>query len=127
MPLAESERPPLPTAVAMFVAALNAGDVSAVLRSFAEVALVNDELQEYWNSGAIEQWAAGQIRQRLSIDVRAVVGNGDHTIVRAVVDGAFDKRGLPDPLVVTFYFSSHAGKLAQLLILRNEPALSSPG
>ncbi len=126
MPLMDSTGLPLPEPVATFVRALNGGDVAAVVESFAELALVNDELQEYWNRGAIGEWAAGQVRQRFSIDVRRVVRNGDHTVVAAAVDGAFDKRGLPDPLVLTFYFSSHAGKLVQLLILRNEPALSSP-
>ena len=31
----------------------------------------------------------------------------------------FDKRGLPDPLVLTFYFSDDGKKLIQLIILRN--------
>lgn len=125
MPLVDPDGPCLPEAVATFVRALNAGDVDAVVESFAERALLNDELQEYWNRQAIAEWATRQIGQRLSIDVRRVVPNGDHTIVAANVDGIFDKRGLPDPLVLTFYFSSHAGKIVQLLILRNEPALSS--
>ncbi len=60
-----------------------------------------------------------------AIDVHRVVHNGDHAVVAGNVDGTFDKRGLPDPLVLTFYFSSSGGKLVQLLILRNEPALSS--
>ena len=126
MPLMDPKDLLLPEAVATFVRALNAGDVAAVVESFAELAVVNDELQEYWNRPAIGEWAAGQVRQRFSIDVRRLVRNGDNTVVTAAVDGAFDKRGLPDPLVLTFYFSSYAGKLVQLLFLRNEPALSSP-
>lgn len=44
-----------------------------------------------------------------------------HAIVTAHVDGDYDKRGLPDPLAVTFYFSIHGNKIIQLIILRNEP------
>jgi hypothetical protein len=36
------------------------------------------------------------------------------------VDGLFDKRGLPDPLVLAFYFSSYDDKIVQLIILRNQ-------
>jgi hypothetical protein len=126
MPPTDSNGLLLPDAVEMFVRALNDGDVAAVVGSFAEHALVNDELQEYWNRRAIGEWASGQVCQRLSMGVRGVVRNGDHTVVTAAVDGTFDKRGLPNPLVLTFYFSCHAGKIVQLLILRNEPALPSP-
>ena len=126
MPLRDPDRPRLPEPVAAFVSAVNARDVGAVVDSFADRALVNDELQEHWGRQAITEWASRQIvGLGLSIDVRRVVHNGDHTVVAGNVDGSFDKRGLPDPLVLTFYFSSSGGKLVQLLILRNEPALSA--
>jgi len=37
------------------------------------------------------------------------------------VDSDYDKCGLPDPLVLTFYFSAYQDKIVQLIILRNEP------
>jgi hypothetical protein len=40
--------------------------------------------------------------------------------VTANIDGNYDKRGLPDPLVLTFYFSAHGDRIAQLIILRNQ-------
>ncbi len=42
-------------------------------------------------------------------------------IVAANVDGEFDKQGLPDPLVLSFYFTIYGEKIVQLIILRNEP------
>jgi hypothetical protein len=39
------------------------------------------------------------------------------------VDGDYDKRGLPDPLLLVFYFSIHLERLVQLIILRNEPVI----
>jgi ketosteroid isomerase-like protein len=126
MSLRDPDGSRLPEPVATFVGAVNARDLTGVVESFADRAVVNDELQEYWNRQAITDWANRQvIGQRLSIEVHHVVRNGDHTVVAAKVDGSFDKRGLPDPLVLTFYFSVRDGKVVQLLILRNEPALSS--
>jgi hypothetical protein len=44
----------------------------------------------------------------------------NHVIVRANIDGPFDKRGLPDPLQLDFYFSARDDKIVQLIILRNQ-------
>lgn len=113
----------LPSPVAAFVRATNAGDPAALVATFADHAMVNDQLQEYWGKPAIAGWASTQIiGQRLVICVQKAVRNRDHTVVEAVVDGNFDKRGLPDPLVVTFYFSAGEGRLVQLVILRKEVA-----
>ena len=126
MPHRDPDGSSLPAPLATFVSAVNAGDVEAIVESFADRALVNDELQEHWDRDAIADWANRQVvAQRLSIDVCRIVRNGDHTAVTAKVDGSFDKRGLPDPLVLTFYFSTSGTKIVQLLIQRNEPALSS--
>jgi hypothetical protein len=35
------------------------------------------------------------------------------------VDGHYDKRGLPDPLVLAFYFTVQSDLIVQLIILRN--------
>jgi hypothetical protein len=43
-----------------------------------------------------------------------------HFIVTANVDGDYDKRGLPDPLVLAFYFSAYGDRIVQLIILRNQ-------
>src|SRR5262249_42605196 len=37
-------------------------------------------------------------------------------IASANVDGNFDKRGLPDPLVLAFYFTAHSNLIVQLII-----------
>jgi len=117
----------LPEPARAFVLAVNAGDREAIVDTFAERALVVDELQEYWDRQAIADWVSRLVvAPRLSLDVRSAICNGEHTVLRAAVDGDFDKRGLPEPLIVSFYFSAHEGKLVQLLILRNEPTLTFP-
>ena len=42
-------------------------------------------------------------------------------IVTFKLDGQYDKTGLPDPLLLTFYFSLHEAKICRLIILRNKP------
>jgi hypothetical protein len=42
-------------------------------------------------------------------------------IVSAEFDGDFGKAGLPDPLVLTHYFSLHDNHITRLSILHNKP------
>jgi len=36
------------------------------------------------------------------------------------MDGTYDKTGLPDPLILSFYFSLRGDQITQLIILRNQ-------
>ena len=111
----------LPVSVAAYIRATNAGDLEALLATFVDDALVNDQLQDYWGKEAIGAWAARDIiGERMTLKVVNTVHHYGHSVVTAHVDGLFDKRGLPDPLVLAFYFSSHDGKIVQLIILRNQ-------
>ena len=111
----------LPSTVAAFVRATNLGDLDALVATFVDDALVNDQLVDYWGKEAITAWAARDvIGERLTLEIVATVEHYGHSIVTAHVDGLFDKRGLPDPLVLAFYFSSYDDKIVQLIILRNQ-------
>lgn len=110
----------LPPAVAAYVRATNLGDLDALLATFVDDALVNDQLYDYWGKEAITAWAARDIiGERLTLNVVNTVQHYGNSIVTAHVDGLFDKRGLPNPLVLAFYFSSYENKIVQLIILRN--------
>jgi ketosteroid isomerase-like protein len=114
--------PELPPAVAAFVRSTNAGDLEALLAVFAEDSMVNDDLQERWGKAAIRKWAEQEfIGERVSIFVVTCAEHHGSSIVNAHVDGDFDQRGLPYPLVLTFYFSCHGERIVQLIILRNQP------
>jgi hypothetical protein len=39
------------------------------------------------------------------------------------MDGNYDKTGLPDPLVLTHYFTVRDGRIIRLIIIRNEPVI----
>jgi hypothetical protein len=112
----------LPPAVAAFVKAVNAFDIEGLVGAFATDALVNDQLREFWGSSAIRDWAAREIiGDEVTLAAVNAVENHGNCIVTAHVDGTFDKRGLPEPLALTFYFCTDEDKLVQLIILRNRP------
>jgi ketosteroid isomerase-like protein len=110
----------LPPLVAAFVEATNSFDLERLMVTFADDALVNDQLRDYWGKAAIKDWAERDIvGEKLTIAVTKVVRHYDNFIVTADIDGTFDKRGLPDPLVLAFYFTPHNDLIIQLIILRN--------
>jgi hypothetical protein len=110
----------LPPLVAAFVEAANSFDLERLMVTFADDALVNDQLRDYWGKADIRLWAERDIiGEGLTISVTKVVKHYDNFIVTANIDGNFDKRGLPDPLVLAFYFTPHTDRIVQLIILRN--------
>jgi hypothetical protein len=116
--------PALPTAVATYIEATNACDLPALLVTFADDALVNDRLQDYWGKVAIAEWAARDIiGSRLTMYVVDVLEHHGHVVVTAHVDGGYEKRGLPCPLVLTFHFAPRGDQIVQLIILRNQAGI----
>jgi hypothetical protein len=114
-------RPTLPPLVAAYVQAINTFDLEGLLAAFADDALVNDQLRDYWGKSAIREWAERDIiGERLTMRVVKIVEHYGHFIVTANVDGNYDKRGLPDPLVLAFYFAAQGDLIVQLIILRNQ-------
>jgi hypothetical protein len=110
----------LPPLVAAFVEATNSFDLDRLIDIFADDALVNDQLRDYWGKAAIRRWAERDVvGEKLTIAVTKVVKHYDNFVVTADIDGNFDKRGLPDPLVLAFYFTPHDDLIIQLIILRN--------
>jgi hypothetical protein len=119
--LPQAPPPALPPLVAAYVEATNSFDLEGLLAPFADDALVNDQLHDYWGKPAIREWATRDIiGERLTMHVVKIVEHYGHFIVTANIDGSYDKRGLPDPLVLTFYFSAHGDQIVQLIILRNQ-------
>src|ERR1700752_334524 len=120
-----SSRPPkaqavLSPPVAAYVEATNSFDLEGLVATFAEDALVNDQLRDYWGKPAIREWAKRDIiGESLTMNVTKVISHYGNLIATANVDGNYDKRGLPDPLVLAFYFTPQSELIVQLIILRN--------
>ena len=104
---------------------------SCVLHSLHRQGLsLETKVCEFWpefaqgGKEAITAWATHDIiGERLTLKVIKVVQHYGHSIVTAHADGLFDKRGLPDPLELVFYFSSCDNKIVQLIILRNQSGI----
>lgn len=113
----------LPTPVAAYIQATNDHDSAAFLASFTEDALVNDIQRECWGKAAIEKWAEREIfGAEVTMEVVSALDHYGDLIVTAKLDGNYDKTGLPDPLLMTFYFTLRGDKITKLIILLNKPA-----
>jgi ketosteroid isomerase-like protein len=109
--------------VAEHIAAVNAEDTDAIVATFAPDAYVNDVRREFTGAAAIRRWVAKEVTgDHLHIDIREVLDHHGDTIVRGAYDGAFDKSALDGELVLTNYFSVRDGKIASLVVIRNQPA-----
>src|SRR5271156_4534015 len=122
MKSSSTQNPPvaLPPLVAAYVEAANGFDLERLMATFAQDALVNDQLRDYWGKPTIREWAKRDIiGERLTMNVTKVISHYGNFIATANVDGNYDKRGLPDPLVLAFYFTPQSDLIIQLIILRN--------
>jgi ketosteroid isomerase-like protein len=103
-----------------YIDATNSGDLERLVAIFVSDAVVNDQFEEHRGVEEITRWArfdvmADSLRLTL-VDWKDHYGSA---IVTAHADGVFDKRGLPDPLILKMYLSGTAGRIVQLIILRD--------
>jgi hypothetical protein len=114
---------PLTGVLAEHVDAVNAFDTDAVVATFADDAYVNDASREFRGTEAIRSFVAKEIvGDRVTMEVTEVLDNHGDTIVRAVYDGNFDKANLPDPLILTNYFSVRDEKIVSLVTILVKPS-----
>lgn len=112
----------LPAPVSDYIAATNDFDIDGMMRTFAEDAIVNDHRNEFAGLDMIRNWAQREIiGDRVTMQVAGATCRGNAVAVTARIDGNFDKTGLPDPLVLTFYFSVSGERIDQLIIVHNKP------
>jgi hypothetical protein len=113
--------PDLPIPVVAYIDGSNGFDLNAVMATFTDTALVNDQHREYVGLSAIRNWAAREIiSDRVTMEITGAAIRGNNIAVVANMDGDYDKTGLPTPLTLTFYFSVCADRIEQLIILRNK-------
>ena len=111
----------LPPAVARHLTACNGHDIDAWMATFAPDALVNDVQREFDGAEAIRAFAAKEIfgDSVTFTPLLALDRHGDVT-VHARTEGTYDKTGLPDPLVLSLYFSLRDDRITQLIIIHNK-------
>src|SRR5580658_81672 len=113
----------LPPPVSAYVEAMNSFNLEGFVAVFEDDALVNDHRDEFIGKEQIRAWAAREIiGDHVTMKVVDVRLLGDHVALKAEVDGDFDKKGLPSPLVLAFYFSVSGGRISALVIVNNKTA-----
>ena len=113
----------LPAAIHRFIDTLNGGDEAALLASLADDAFINDAQREFWGKADIAAFARKELLgPKITMAVRKAREHRGLVAVDAVIDGNFDRTGLPDPLILTFYFGVDGDAIATLVIMRNRPA-----
>jgi hypothetical protein len=111
----------LPKAVADHIAACNAHDIDAWMATFAQHALLNDISREFIGAEAIRAFGAKEIfGDNVTMEVRRAWDRYGNITVHAKFDGTYDKTNLPDPLILTLYFTLQDERITQLIILRNK-------
>jgi hypothetical protein len=98
----------LPAVITAHIKAVNAFDTDAVLATFAPDALLHDNGREFRGTEEIRTLVATDIvGANVTMDVTETISMPGVYVVRASYDGDFDKKGLPDPLILTNYFVLH--------------------
>jgi hypothetical protein len=91
------------------------------MATLAPDALVNDVQREFAGAEAIRTFAAKEIfRDRVAFTPLQALDRHGNITVHARVDGTYDKTGLPDPLILTLYFSLRDDRITQLIIIHNK-------
>ena len=112
----------MPAPVQGYITASNAFEGDALIEWFADDAFVNDARREFWGQDAIRAWLDREIiGDKVTMNPTATADHYGEVIVHAVTDGAYDKTGLPDPLVLTYYFTVRGDRIVRLIVIRNEP------
>ncbi len=114
----------LPKVVVENLRACNAHDIDAWLATFAPDALLNDAQREFIGTDAIRAFAEKEIfGDNVTMDLRRVWDRHGNVTLNCKFDGTYDKTGLPDPLILTLYFSLQDDRITQLIILLNKPSV----
>lgn len=111
----------LPEVISDYIAASNAHDIEAWMATFAPDALLNDISREFIGAEAIRSFAAKEIfGDNVTMTVHRAWDRYGNVAVHTKFDGTYDKTNLPDPLILTQYFTIQGGLITQLIILRNK-------
>ncbi len=109
--------------LAEHVRAVNAFDTDAIVATFAPDAYINDASREIYGLDAIRAFVTKEIvGDHVTMNVTEVIDHHGDTIVRAAYDGDFDKSKLPDPLILTNYFSVRDEQIVSMVTILNKPS-----
>lgn len=105
----------IPEPIKSSIKAANDHDTNSFLWNFLATAVLSDEGQEYRGIEAIRKWSDEKlIGANVTFVITDIKSSGDKSVVTAVVDGDFDKTGLPNPFVMALHFVTVGSKIKHL-------------
>lgn len=105
----------IPTPIANYVKAINEQNTDAFLATFNDNAIVTDEGHEYNGIATIKKWSDEKnIGAKITLKPIDVTERAGKTVLTAIVDGEFDKTGLPDPFLMDLYFTLNENQITRL-------------
>ncbi|MGE3637390.1 MAG: nuclear transport factor 2 family protein [Pirellulales bacterium] len=105
----------LPGLAADYIRTINENEPAGFIALFDEDAIVDDVGRIIRGRDAIREWAASDIfAVKVTLDALDASEDESGVTITAKVDGTFDRKGLPDPLIMTFDIAFRGRKIAQL-------------
>lgn len=113
----------VPQPIREYFSAMNAFNSEGMIASFTHDGLVNDIQREFWGSDAIKRWADKESvgDHVVTTDFTEVKEHHGSWFISTAVNGEYDKTGLPDPLILTYYFTLDGDQISSLIIVGNKP------
>ena len=113
----------VPQPIRDYFTAMNAFNSEGMIASFTNDGLVNDIQREFWGPDAIKRWADKESvgDHVVTTDFTEVKQHHGSWFISTAVDGEYDKTGLPNPLILTYYFTLDGDQISSLIILGNKP------
>lgn len=113
----------VPEAIRAYFAAMNELNSEGMAAVFTDDGLVNDIQREFWGADSIKRWAEKESigDNVVTTDFRAAKQHHGSWIITSAVDGTYDKTHVPDPLVLTYYFTLDGDCISSLIIVGNKP------
>lgn len=107
----------MPQVIHNFIIASNKPDPAGYVNCFAEDGVVIDEGQRRQGKDAIKDWSDKyHFAAHVTLEPREVQGDENEVTLTCKIDGDYDKTGLPDPLLLDYYFLIKGNKITYLSI-----------
>src|SRR5215831_21038987 len=106
-----------------YFTAMNAFNSEGMIAPFTDDGLVNDIQREFWGPDAIKRWPDKESvgDHVVTTDFTDVKQHHGSWFISTAVDGEYDKTGLPNPLILTYYFTLDGDQISSLIIVGNKP------
>ena len=113
----------VPQPIRDYFTAMNAFNSEGMIAPFTDDGLVNDIQREFWGPDAIKRWAEKESvgDHVATTDFTEVKEHHGSWFISTAVDGEYDKTGLPNPLILTYYFTLDGDQISSLIIVGNKP------